>query len=262
MKKNVIEEYVKQGEQCDIMKALTLLTQAYISMCGISLGYRTVIYCAAESWQEKLAWLDLPLSEMARKEPFVHLMPHISKDYVPEYYDEYDITGMNCDELLSACNQMIRNKEFDETTLEVISWGILKATEEKPELSKEIESTAPDGTSLKGVLKEQRCYSTFLIMTSPYADLSAVKYELVRDPQELLISAYKDYQWLHEKEDEIRSLYSHYQFELQKLEKKSVWNEHNLFEKTFGVILNDTVLVSPKKLFYEWFGIKFEYDEL
>ena len=79
MKKN-IKEYAKQGEQCDIMKALALLTHAYISMCGIRLGCRTVIYCAAELWQERLAWLDLPLSEVARKEPFVHLMPHISKE--------------------------------------------------------------------------------------------------------------------------------------------------------------------------------------
>ena len=67
MKKD-IKEYAKQGEKCDIMEALALLTQAYISMCGISLGCRTVVYCAAEPWQERLAWLDLPLSEMARKD--------------------------------------------------------------------------------------------------------------------------------------------------------------------------------------------------
>ena len=56
MKKKVIEEYAMRGVQCDVMKALTLLTQAYISQCGISLGLRTVIYCAAEPWQERLAW--------------------------------------------------------------------------------------------------------------------------------------------------------------------------------------------------------------
>ena len=80
----VIERYAKRGEKCEVMKALTLLTKAYISLCGISLGCRTVVYCAAESWQERLAWLDLPLSEMARKEPFVNLMPHICEEYVPE----------------------------------------------------------------------------------------------------------------------------------------------------------------------------------
>ena len=120
MKKD-INEYAKRGEQCDVMKALTLLTKAYISMCGISLGCRTVVYCAAEPWKERLAWLDMPLSEMARKEPFVHLMPHISNEYIPEEYDEYDITAMEEEELLSVCNQMISNMEIDKTTLEVIA---------------------------------------------------------------------------------------------------------------------------------------------
>ena len=143
--KKLIEKYAVRGEQCDVMKALTLLTQAYISQCGISLGCRTVVYCAAEPWQERLAWMDLPLSEMARKDPFLHLMPHISIEYVPEEHDDYDITAMNEEELLSVCNQMIRNKEFDETTLEVLCWGLLKATEEEKWLSEEIETTAPDG---------------------------------------------------------------------------------------------------------------------
>ena len=118
MNKKVIEDYAKRGAQCDIMKALTLLTQAYISQCGISLGVRTLIYCASEPWQERLAWLDLPLSEMARKEPFVHMMPHITSEYDPEEYDDYDITAIENDELLRICLQETKIKEFDETTLE------------------------------------------------------------------------------------------------------------------------------------------------
>lgn len=77
MKMKTIEEYAKLGEQYSPIEALTLLTKAYIKMCGYSLGYRTIVYCAAEAWQERLAWLNLPLSEMARKEPLVLLMPHI-----------------------------------------------------------------------------------------------------------------------------------------------------------------------------------------
>ena len=42
-------------EVLDVMEALTLLTKAYINMCGYSLGYRTVVYCAGEAWQERLA---------------------------------------------------------------------------------------------------------------------------------------------------------------------------------------------------------------
>jgi hypothetical protein len=48
MNKKVLEDYAKRGAQCDVMKALALLTQAYVSMCGISLGNRTAVYCAAE----------------------------------------------------------------------------------------------------------------------------------------------------------------------------------------------------------------------
>lgn len=119
------------------MKALRLLTEAYIDMCGISLGFRTVVYCAAEAWVERLAWLDLPLSEMARKEPLVCLMPHITDLYKPEIYDRYDIAGMGDPELLAACRRIIVEKTFDEATTEVLCWGILKATEEKEELSQE-----------------------------------------------------------------------------------------------------------------------------
>ena len=108
-----LERYAKRGEQCDVMKALTLLTKAYICQCGISLGCRTVVCCAAEGWLERLAWLDLPLSDMARKEPFVNIMPHISKEYVPEKYDEYDIAPLQDADLLNICTQMIRTKEFD-----------------------------------------------------------------------------------------------------------------------------------------------------
>lgn len=256
MKKKIIEEYAKRGDQCDIMKALSLLTQAYISMCGISLGYRTIVYCAAEPWQEKLAWLDFPLSEMACKEPFVHLMPHISKDYVPEEYDDYDITAMENEDLLRVCNQMIHNKEFDETTLEVISWGILKATEEKQELSKEIEATAPDGTLLKGVLEEQRLGATCVIMTEPYVDLSALRCELVRDARELLLSAYSDYQRLHQLENEIRALYPVYLERISKLKKDSPWAKHCIYEETYGKLLGDMVLVQTNKLIEEWFGLR------
>ena len=254
--KKLIEKYAIRGEQCDVMKALTLLANAYISMCGISLGYRTVVYCAAEPWQERLAWLDMPLSEMARKEPFDHLMPHISKEYIPEEYDEYDITAMEEEELLSVCDQMICNKEFDKTTLEIISWGILKAVEEEQELSKEIATTAPDGTLLKGVLKKQKCSSTWLIMTEPYADLSALSCELVRDARELLLKAYSDYQRLHQLEGEIRALYPVYLDRISKLEKDSAWGKHCVYMDVYGKLLDDMVLGQTNKLIEEWFGLK------
>ena len=219
----LIEKYAKCGEQCDVMKALTLLTEAYVDMCGISLGYRTVVYCAAEGWQEKLAWLDLPLSELARKEPFVNLMPHISKEYVPEEYDEYDI---------KICTQMIRAKEFDQATLEVMSWGILKSIEEEKFLSQEIEVKAPDGTMLQGILEEQNCSRTWVLMISPYNDIGVSKSELVRDPRELLIAGYNDYNRLLLLEDKIRTLYPHVYGELF---EDMVLSPYFIIKRLFGL---------------------------
>ena len=46
---NIIEELAKRGEEHDVMEALGLLAIAYMEMCGISLGYRTVVFNAAEN---------------------------------------------------------------------------------------------------------------------------------------------------------------------------------------------------------------------
>lgn len=198
-----IEEFAKSGEHHDVMDALSLLTHAYISQCGISLGDRSVIYVAAERWLERLAWMDLPLSEMARKYPLVCVMPHITSEYDPELYDEYDICGMDKKELLSVCRQILMDELFDEATNEVLCWGIIKATEERKKLSQEIETTAKDGTCLKGILTDQQLGCTYLTMTSPFEGIHISKCELVRDARELLITGYEDYQRLHYMERDI-----------------------------------------------------------
>lgn len=122
-----IEELAKRGEQHDVMDALRLLTKAYIEMCGISYSYRTVVYCAAELWQNRLEKMDHPLAEKARKWPLVLLMPYITSDYIKEKYDRYDIAGMNLEERLDCCKQIVHEKTFDEQTLEVMCWGMLES---------------------------------------------------------------------------------------------------------------------------------------
>ena len=252
-----IEDYAKGGEHYDVMQALELLTKAYISMCGISMGCRTVVYCAAEAWYERLAWLDQPLSEMARKEPLVCAMPYITSEYDPAIYDKYDITGMSNDELQSGCRAIVNDREFDEPTNEVLCWGLLKAIENsgfKP-LNVEVEATAPDGTILRGVLIEQRRWITSLTMSSPYKNLSITKHELIRDPKELLIKGYEDYQRLHSMEDAVRALYPKYQEGLEKCDSHR--KKYRLFDDVYASLLGDCALLSPEKLFSEWFGLEF-----
>lgn len=255
MNYELIESYAKRAENHDIMDALVLLTKAYIDQCGISLGCRTVIYCAAEAWQERLAWLDLPLSEMARKEPFVNLMPLITSEYDPEIYDKYDITGMSEEELLRACEMIVRDKEFDEVTNEVLCWGLLKAVEEERRLEVDIETVASDGTLLKGILTQQNIVDTSVTMVSPYDDIVLSKCELLRDAREMMSKGYDDYQRLRAMEAEVKALYPKYQEELANAE--SSWRKMTVFDKVYGELIGETAIIFPEKLFRKWFGLEF-----
>ena len=258
----LIESYAKKGESHNIMSALTLLTEAYIDQCGVSLGYRTVIYTAAEQWLERLAWLDLPLSEMARKEALVTVMPHITSDYDPEEYDDYDIAGMNKEELMDGCVEMIRSGEYDEVTNELLCWGILKAVNEELVIHKEIETVAPDGTLLKGVLTNQSRAWTSIRMESPYGKVSLGKPELIRDAEAFMIQGYEDCKRIKRLESEIRALYPKYQEKLSKLDGESNWKKRRIFKIVYGEILGDTVICSPEMLFNKCILHQTVYDEL
>ena len=200
------EEYASLGGKHDIMDALRLLTEAYVQECGISLGYRTVAYYAAEIWHEKLAWEDLPLSEQARKDALYVMMSQYSSSYVPEEYDQYDICAMNDEELTECCEELINVHEFSEPTLEVLCYGILQHGKQEFNIS-HISAVADDGTELHGRVVDQSTYATNIVMDAPYKDIKASKYELVRDARPLLIEAYNDYKLLTSTEAETRELY-------------------------------------------------------
>ena len=261
MNYELIESYAKKGESHDVMSALTSLTKAYIDQCGVSLGYRTVIYCAAEQWLERLAWLDLPLSEMARKEALVTVMPYITSDYDPEKYDDYDIAAMNEEELMDGCVEMIRSGEHDELTNEVLCWGIVKAVNEELVIHKEIETVAPDGTLLKGVLTDQSRASTSIVMESPYPDAFLCKLELIRDAEAFLIQGYEDCKRIKELESEIRALYPKYQEKLHELENESSRKKYLAFNDVYDELIGDVAVFCLEKLFNKWFGLEFKNVE-
>ena len=251
-----IEELAKRGEKHDIMDALRLLTNAYMEMCGFSLGCRTIAFCALGEWQERLAWMDLPHSETARKSGVIDFMPYITSDYDPEIYDRYDIAAMDNEELLNCCEQIVEEKVFDDPTTEVLCWGILKETEEKEEMSREIEAISQDGTTLKGDLVTQRCGYTSLYMTSPYS-IHVTKDELVRESKELLIDAYNDIQRLHRMEKEVKTKYPDYQERIEKCKNGKIWEKQRVFDKTYSTLISQTVIssLSLAELFNEWWGL-------
>ena len=253
-----IKELAKRGERHDVMDALGLLTNAYIDMCGISLGCRTVVFCALGEWQERLAWMDMTLSEIARKSGLTDFMPYITSDYDPETYDRYDIACMDREEILSCFEQIVNEEEFDEATTEVLCWGLLKATEEKDEMSQEeIETVASDGTVIKSGYYSQNCGRTFVAIRHP-DHFCVSKDELVRDLNEILIEAYSDYQRLHNMENEVRALYPQYQAELAKCKDAGKWQKRCVFDDVYSVIISESMITyrSMIELFNKWWGLE------
>lgn len=258
-----IEEYANVGKSHDVMAALALLTHAYIEQCGLSIGYRTVIYTAAEEWQERLAWLDLPLSERAREDCLVDLMPLITEDYDPEIYDEYDIAGMGDAELQDCCSQMVAEHEFDEDTLGVLCWGIHHYLTRPEFISRVVETVAPDGEILKGVVTKQERADTSITMTEPFPDFSIHVPELRRDPVPLLIRGYNDYKALLGKEREIREAYVQYRSALQQSfdAGESKWKKMNVFDSVYDEIIGPTTVLCPERVISDIWGLEF-YDVL
>lgn len=257
----IIENYASKGQDYDVMKALRLLTLAYIKECGISLGYRTLVYVAAERWLERLAWLDLPLSEMARKEPLVNLMPYITEEYAPDIYDQYDITGIDNEEMVECCMEVINNKEFDKETLEVLCWGIFDCVNnEDKECAIEIETFAQDGTLLKGIVEKQDCAETLVRMVSPY-NVGGIKYELERDATIILKKIYEDYNRIAGSKELAEVLYEKYKKELCLCNHTSKYKIHFLFSEVFKPLLQDSVLLPSviSDMMEKEFGMEF-YD--
>lgn len=201
-------------------------------MCGISAGCRTVIFYAAEAWQERLAWTDLPLSELARKNGLIEFIPYINSEYDPGIYDRYDIAAMDNEELLNCCQHIINEEEFDEPTTEVLCWGLLKSISKKETLQ-EIKVIVPDGTILKSNYYSQSCGSTFLAITYPY-HFCVSKNELVQDLKQLMIEAYTGYQRLHNMKDEICALYPRYIEKLAKCKDTGMWKKRCVFNDVYN----------------------------
>lgn len=252
------DDYAEAGARQDVMKALVLLTKAYVSQCGISLTARTVVYCAAESWQLKLAFLDLPLSEMARTDPLFLIMPHICDSYVPEVHDEFDICSLTNDELLSYCHDILVSGEFDDNTNEALCWGISEVCKNEKFSPQSISTVAEDGTVLIGILREQSLGGTSVEMTAPFT-MHGFRCELVRNPEHLLEAMYIERQKLMSMEKEIKSLYEDYKTRFLELAPENKMLKHSLFMDIYEPLIGDSCILSPQDLFYEWFGLEF-YD--
>ena len=123
-----------------------------------------------------------------------------------------------------------------------------------------IETVAPDGTLLKGVLTDQSRASTSIVMESPYSDAFLCKLELIRDVEAFLIQGYEDCKRIKGLESEIRALYPKYQEKLHELENESSRKKYLAFHDVYDELIGDVAVVCLEKLFNKWFGLEFKIE--
>lgn len=117
---------VHESEQTPV-EALTLLTDAYIAECGISMTYRTLVEGASWYWQKRLGESDHKLAKIASKKSFTQLMPYLSEEFNErkEHYWEYDICNLDSDTAIEAAQYYMRDIEGHESLMVVFAIGII-----------------------------------------------------------------------------------------------------------------------------------------
>ena len=265
-----IEDLAKRGEHHDIMDALKILIDVYMTQCGKNWERQVVCYYAADAWLKKLALVDLPLSEMARKNVLKDMMPFLNNEYDPCIFNKYGsvqkVEAMDSAELKLCCQQMIEEDYLDEAIKEVLCWGLLDYLSETS--FEEIKTVAPDGTLLEGVVYIQDCGHTSLDMYISTSDdaIMVSKDELVRDVEGLLVEAYNDYHRLQKMENEARALYPKYLEEIEKVKEAPDCVKDEVFKRTYHSIVSESV-IDPEEIMWlldDWFGLKFHtsrYDD-
>jgi len=109
-------EDVNKGKYIDVEKLLAIMIEEYSKYCGISLGYRTVVfdYAYAILDQHHELW-----SEEEKEKGYILALDF--KKFYPEYdnaLDEYDITRLECWQyIVYSLNLLIDNELGDESKL-------------------------------------------------------------------------------------------------------------------------------------------------
>ena len=261
MIKAIFEQYAVEGENIDIMSALKLLAEAYISQCGVSISNRAVIYNAAEQWQERLAWEELPLSAKARKLCLVELMPLLSEDYEAEDYDHYDICSLNDDERLNYCLKIIEEQEFNTDTLKVMCWGIKKILDGNDFQPYKIEKKVVDDGNeiiLSGLVTNQSISRSSVTMLSPYQVNGRVT-ELVVNATDFLERMYNQYLSVLSHEAEIRALYPTY---IEQVKQTPHYRVYRLMKHTFRPMFNDDIIIDLGMVLEKEFGLRNIYHTM
>lgn len=123
----LFEKYAEEGKNMEALKALKMLTKAYLKAIGLSIEIQTVVYSAAEVWlYDRLPKQDNnPFTEEEINGTLAELMPRIYKRYRTAYYGCYDICGGLSPEKIKELSQIaINEKMFGGETLSAICWAV------------------------------------------------------------------------------------------------------------------------------------------
>lgn len=117
------------GAKMDTMYALNLLCDAYIDMCGVSAGSRTVYHRAGDGWKKKLGESKHELALDARNHSLTGLFPFINKRYIPEEYNDYDISPMPEPLYVEIAEELLRENSDNEELAKALCAGIVFSNE-------------------------------------------------------------------------------------------------------------------------------------
>lgn len=90
---NTIKELANASEKMNPIHAMRLLTKLFVDNCGVSRGYRSVVYCAIWDWLADVAPADI--------------MPLLCEECTEELLADYDITHINEENTTRLVKEML-----------------------------------------------------------------------------------------------------------------------------------------------------------
>ena len=93
---------------------MRLLTKLFVENCGVSVGYRSVAYCAIWDWLQELTPADI--------------MPLLCEDCTEELLADYDINYISDEDTVKLVKEMI-DQGLDDETAAALCRGIKNQNE-------------------------------------------------------------------------------------------------------------------------------------
>lgn len=120
-----LKSYVQRADEIETTTALDILCDIYMANCGVSLGTRTVAENAIHYWIHR--WQQ-ENPKLPRHMGLYKVMALRSERYKEdkEFYDKYDVTILDADDLYRICMEMVDESHDDIARIAlcagVLSW--------------------------------------------------------------------------------------------------------------------------------------------